>query len=137
MDKVSLGMVGSRFAARTHLANNFAKLRGFKMEVVGIASKTEASAQQAAREFNIPFVYTDYRKLLERKDVNVIDICSPTNLHEEMIIEAAEAGKHIICEKPLTGYFGEDVAGEGIGFRVPREVMLRTAMGVCQDQKSH
>ena len=64
MDKVRLGMVGSRFAARTHLANNFAKLRGFKMEVVGIASKTEASAQQAAREFNIPSVYTDYRKLL-------------------------------------------------------------------------
>jgi predicted dehydrogenase len=131
MDKVRLGMVGSRFAARTHLANNFAKLRGFKMEVVGIASKTEASAQQAAREFNIPFVYTDYRKLLERKDVDVIDICSPTNLHEEMIIEAAEAGKHIICEKPLTGYFGEDVEGEGIGFRVPREVMLRTAMESC------
>ena len=70
MDKVRLGMVGSRFAARTHLANNFAKLRGFKMEVVGIASKTEASAQQAATEFNIPFVYTDYRKLLERKDVD-------------------------------------------------------------------
>ena len=131
MDKVRLGMVGARFAARTHLANNFAKLRGFKMEVVGIASKTEASAQQAAREFNIPFVYTDYRKLLERKDVDVIDICSPTNLHEEMIIEAAEAGKHIICEKPLTGYFGEDVEGEGIGFRVPREVMLRTAMESC------
>ena len=89
MDRVRLGMVGSRFAARTHLANNFAKLRGFKMEVAGIASKTEASAQQAAREFNIPFVYTDYRKLLDRKDVDVIDICSPTNLHEEMIIEAA------------------------------------------------
>ena len=131
MDRVRLGMVGSRFAARTHLANNFAKLRGFKMEVAGIASKTEASAQQAAREFNIPFVYTDYRKLLDRKDVDVIDICSPTNLHEEMIIEAAEAGKHIICEKPLTGYFGEDVEGEGIGFRVPRELMLRTAMESC------
>lgn len=131
MDKVRLGMVGSRFAARTHLANNFAKLRGWKMEVVGLASNTEASAQQAAKEFNIPSVYTDYRKLLERKDVNVIDLCTPTNLHEEMIIAAAEAGKHIICEKPLTGYFGEEIAGEEIGFRVSRDVMLRGAMESC------
>ena len=131
MDKVRLGMVGSRFAARTHLANNFAKLRGWKMEVVGLASNTEASAQQAAQEFNIPSVYTDYRKLLERKDVDVIDLCTPTNLHEEMILAAAEAGKHIICEKPLTGYFGEEIEGDEIGFRVSRDVMLKGAMESC------
>jgi predicted dehydrogenase len=131
MDKVRLGMVGSRFAARTHLANNFAKLRGYKMEVAGIASRTEESARQAARDFNIPAVYTDYRELLERKDVDVIDLCTPTNLHEEMIIATAEAGKHIICEKPLTGYFGEEIDGEGIGFRVPRDVMLKEAMESC------
>ncbi len=101
------------------------------MEVVGIASSTEASAQQAARKFNIPSVYTDYRKLPERKDVDFVDLCTPTNLQEEMIIAAAEAGKHIICEKPLTGYFGEEVEGEGIGFRVPRKVMLRGAMESC------
>jgi len=124
-------MVGSRFAARIHLANNFAKLRGWKMEVVGLASNTEASAQQAAKEFNIPSVYTDYRKLLERKDVDVIDLCTPTNLHEEMILAAAEAGKHIICEKPLTGYFGEEIEGEEIGFRVSRDVMLKGAMESC------
>ena len=89
MDKVRLGIVGSRFAARTHLANNFAKLRGLKVEVVGIASQTEASAQQTAKEFNIPSVYTEYRRLLERSDVDAIDLCTPTNLHEEMIIAAA------------------------------------------------
>jgi predicted dehydrogenase len=131
MDKVRLGIVGSRFAARTHLANNFAKLRGLKVEVVGIASQTEASAQQTAKEFNIPSVYTEYRRLLERSDVDAIDLCTPTNLHEEMIIAAAEAGKHIICEKPLTGYFGEEVEGEDVGFRVSREVMLKAAMESC------
>ena len=58
MDKVRLGMIGSRFAARTHLANNFAKLRGFKMEVVGIASKTEASAQQSGQgvQYSLLFI---------------------------------------------------------------------------------
>ena len=131
MDKVRLGMVGSGFAARTHLANNFAKLRGVKVEVAGIASKTAESAQKAAGEFNIPSVYTDYRRLLERKDIDVIDLCTPTNLHEEMIVAAADTGKHIICEKPLTGYFGECIRAEDIGFRVPRETMLKAALESC------
>ena len=130
MEKLRLGMVGSRFAAHLHL-NNFGKMIGSKMEVVAIASKTEKSAQQTAKEFHIPSVYTDYRNLLERKDVDVVDLCVPTNLHEEMIIASAQAGKHIICEKPLTGYFGEDVEGEGIGFRVPKETMLKRAMEGC------
>jgi predicted dehydrogenase len=127
MDKVRLGMVGAGFSAHLHL-HNYEKLRGSKVEIVGMASKTEKSAVQTAREFQIPSVYTDYRNLLERKDMDAIDLCVPTHLHEEMIIEAAKAGKHVICEKPLTGYFGEGVEGEGIGFRVPREAMLKRAM---------
>lgn len=130
MDKVRLGMIGSQFAAHLHL-NNYEKMRGLKMEVVGIASKTEINAQQTAQKFNIPSVYTDYRQLLERKDVNAVDLCVPTHLHEEMILAAAEAGKHIICEKPLTGYFGQDLGGEDIGFRVPRQKMLECVMESC------
>jgi len=130
MDKVRLGIVGSQFAAHLHL-HNYAKLRGSKMEIVGIASRTEKNAQKTAKEFNIPSVYTDYRRLLERKDVDVIDLCVPTNLHEETIIASTEAGKHIICEKPLTGYFGEEVEGEDIGFRISKDVMLRSAMKSC------
>ena len=48
-----------------------------------------------------------------------------------MIVATAKAGKHIICEKPLTGFFGEDIQGEDIGFRVPKDVMLRGAMESC------
>jgi len=130
MDKVRLGMVGSRFAAHLHLAN-YEKLRGPKLEIVGIASKTEKSAAETARKFAIPSVYTDYRKLLERNDVDAVDLCAPTHLHERMIIQAAEAGKHVICEKPLTGYFGEEAEGEDIGSRVSRATMLKGAMEGC------
>lgn len=130
MEKLRVGIVGSQFAAHLHL-NNYAKLRGSKMEILGIASKTENNAQETARQFNIPSVYTDYRRLLERKDIDVIDLCIPTNLHEEMVIASAEAGKHIICEKPLTGYFGEEIEGEDIGFRISKDVMLRSAMESC------
>jgi predicted dehydrogenase len=123
-------MVGARFAAHLHLTN-YEKLRGAKLEIVGIASKSEESATRTAREFHIPSVYTDYRKLLERKDVDAIDLCVPTHLHEKMVIEAAEAGKHVICEKPLTGYFGEEMEEEEVGFRVSREVMFKGAVEGC------
>ena len=130
MDKLRLGMVGSQFAAHLHL-NNFGKLRGSKMELVAIASKTEKSARQTAKEFDIPAVYTDYRKLLESKDIDAVDLCVPNDLHEEMIIASAEAGKHVICEKPLTGYFGKGVEGEEIGFRISKDVMLKGVLESC------
>jgi predicted dehydrogenase len=130
MDKVRLGMVGARFAAHLHL-NNYAKLRGPKLEIVGIASQNEKSAAQTAREFKIPSVYADYRRMLERKDVDAVDLCVPTHLHEEMILLAAEAGKHVICEKPLTGYFGKET-DEEVGVSVPREVMLKGALEGCE-----
>jgi len=130
MDKLRLGMVGSQFAAHLHL-NNFGKLRGSKMEVVAIASKTEKSARQTAQEFDIPDIYTDYRRLLDRKDIDVVDLCVPNDLHEEMIVAAAQAGKHILCEKPLTGYFGKEIEGEEVGFRVPKEVMLEGVLESC------
>ena len=130
MDKVRLGMVGAQFAAHLHL-NNYEKLRGPKLEIVGIASQNEKSAAQTAKEFKIPSVYADYRRMLERKDVDAVDLCVPTHLHEEMILLAAEAGKHVICEKPLTGYFGGET-DEEVGLRVPREVMLKGALEGCK-----
>ncbi len=130
MDKVRLGMIGSQFAAHLHL-NNYSQMRGSKLEVAAIASRTEGSAQATARKFAIPSVYSDYRHILERKDIDVVDLCVPTHLHEEMILEGARAGKHVICEKPLTGYFGKDVGGEDIGLRVARQRMLAGAMESC------
>ena len=106
MDKVRLGMIGSQFAAHLHL-NSLSKLRGSKVDVVAVASKNKEHAQSFAKSFNIPDVYDDYRRILERKDVHVVDLCLTTDLHHTTAIDAANAGKHIICEKPLTGYFGE------------------------------
>jgi len=59
--------------------------------------------------------------------MDAVDLCVPTHLHEEMIHAAAEAGKHIICEKPLTGYFGQDLGGEDIGFEFPGKGCLRAS----------
>ena len=106
MDKVRLGMIGSQFAAHLHL-NSLSKLRGSKVDVVAVASKNKEHAQSFAKSFHIPDAYDDYRRILERKDVHAVDLCLTTDLHHTAAMDAANAGKHILCEKPLTGYFGE------------------------------
>ncbi len=135
MEKVRVGVLGSRFSAHLHLSN-FKKLRGHRMEVVAVAARSEESASRFAKAFDIPKIYTDYRKLVESPDVDAVDVCLPTDLHKEAVIAAAEAGKHVICEKPLTGYFGKDLDEERVGDRVSRETMLREAMKGCQEIRS-
>jgi predicted dehydrogenase len=130
MDRVRMGMIGSQLAAHLHL-NNLSKLRGLKMDVVAVASQRMESAQAFAKEFNIPQCYDDYRRILERPDIDVVDLCIPTDLHEEFSIQAAENGKHIICEKPLTGYFGKERKEEQVGLSVRKESMLQEALKGC------
>jgi predicted dehydrogenase len=130
MDRVRMGMIGSKIAAHLHL-NNLSKLRGLKMDVVAVASQRMESAQAFAKEFNIPHCYDDYRRILERPDIDVVDLCIPTDLHEEFSIQAAENGKHIICEKPLTGYFGKERKEEQVGLSVRKESMLQEALKGC------
>jgi len=119
MEKIGIGMVGARFAAELHV-RSYEKLRGVKLEILAVCSKSRESGEAFAKRYGIPFVYTDYRQMLERKDIQAVDLCIPTDLHHLMAIQAAEAGKHIICEKPLTGYFGDG--------KTPRQKMMQEAL---------
>jgi len=123
MDKVRLGIIGSQFAAHLHL-NSLVKLRGSKVDVVAVASKNKEHAQSFAKSFSIPDAYDDYRRILERKDVHAVDLCLTTDLHHTTAMDAANARKHIICEKPLTGYFGETT---NISFRSMMEEASKNA----------
>jgi len=106
MNTIGIGLIGSRFAADLH-AHALGRIRGSKCEIVAVCSRTKESAEAFARKFNVPHVYTDHRAMLERKDIHLVDLVLTTNLHHTMAIDAANAGKHIICEKPLTGCFVE------------------------------
>jgi len=126
MDVVRIGMVGARFGAALHL-QNLAPLRGGQVEIVGVCSVNRESAEACARRFEIPFVTTDFTALLARPDVDAVDLCIPPTLHHTFAVQAAEAGKHIIVEKPLTGYFGEPGDPEPIGEKVSKTKMLEGA----------
>jgi len=130
MEKVKIGLVGKGFAARLHL-DSIAGLRGLKADVVAFASRNP-NRDGFAKAYGIADCYDDYRRLLERSDIDIIDLCIPTDLHEQFCIEAAQAGKHIICEKPLTGYFGKDRPEGQVGFSVSKASMLRETMKACK-----
>ena len=96
---LGVGLIGSQFAARAHAESLRRFVRGAEMRAV--ASPTSGHAQALAEEFGLPHAFTDYRRLLERSDIDVVIICIPNDLHAAVAIEAAQAGKHVIVEKPL------------------------------------
>lgn len=91
---IRIGLVGSGFMGRTHAAA-WAKTDAI---VAGVLSKHGQSAQALAKECAAQ-VYNNLAAMLH--DIDVVDICTPTYLHHEQVLQAAAAGKHIVCEKPL------------------------------------
>lgn len=100
--KIKVGLIGTGFAGKFHV-DCLRRIYGVEVEISGVTSLREERRREFGREHGIR-VFPDAASLLDA--VDVLDICSPPCAHEEAIIAAANAGKGIICEKPLTGYFG-------------------------------
>ena len=96
---INLGIIGAGRIGRVHA--NAVTTRIAKAKVVAIADVFEASAKSAAAEYGIPDYVTDPGQLIRSSDIDAIVICSSTDTHVNFIIEAARAGKHIFCEKPI------------------------------------
>jgi predicted dehydrogenase len=97
-DTVGVGLVGSQFITSIHAES----LQGCAAaETVAVASPTEGHARQFAERFRIPHHFRDYRKMLEMDEIDMVVIGAPNNLHCDITVEAASAGKHVVCEKPL------------------------------------
>jgi UDP-N-acetyl-2-amino-2-deoxyglucuronate dehydrogenase len=99
MDTVGIGIVGAGKIFEQHaIACNSL---GSRARLVALADIDEAQLQKAASKYSIPFVADDYRSLLDRREADVITVCTPPVLHEQVVIAALESGKFVICEKPL------------------------------------
>lgn len=72
-----------------------------RVRMVGVADINPHKLRELTRKSFIPFTTGDYKELLRREDVDLVSICTPPNLHEEMVIAALQAGKYVICEKPI------------------------------------
>ena len=99
MDTVRIGIVGAGKIFEQHaIACNSL---GGRAKLLALADIDESRLQKAADQYSIPFTAGDYRSLLDRNDIDVITVCTPPVLHERVVVDALEAGKFVICEKPL------------------------------------
>lgn len=97
--KVRVGVIGAGRIGRVHTAHLAHRIP--EVEIVAICDVVTAAAEKCAADFGIPTVEKDTRALLARGDVDAVVICSSTDTHAPLIVDAAAAGKHIFCEKPI------------------------------------
>ncbi|NUQ64439.1 MAG: Gfo/Idh/MocA family oxidoreductase [Pirellulales bacterium] len=98
MEKVRVGLIGSQFISTIHAE---ALGRVPEAELFAVASPTEDHVRGFARNFGIPHCFTDYRKMLELDELDMVVLGLPNWLHCQATLDAAAAGKHVVCEKPL------------------------------------
>ncbi len=112
MPQIRIGLIGYGGIGRVHAAAYRAipfhyGLRANSIEVAGVATTHRDSARRAAEEIGCAYFTADYHELLQRADIDAIDICTPNVSHHEIVLAAAAAGKQIYCEKPLAMNVGE------------------------------
>ena len=111
MAEIGVGLVGYKFMGRAH-SNAYRQLpRFFDVDPVprmaAICGRDEAGVREAAGSLGWESHETDYRRLIERDDVGLVDVVTPGNTHRDIVLAALGAGKHVICEKPLANSLAE------------------------------
>lgn len=110
-DSINVGLVGYKFMGRAHSNAYLSVGKFFSPKLTPVMKAVCGRDQQAVREFADKWgwesVETDWRKLVERDDIGLVDIGSPGSTHAEIAIAAAKAGKHVYCEKPLANSLAE------------------------------
>jgi len=111
---VTIGMAGAGRGTELHMGG-YEKVYGVDVRRKWIFARREEQLKAAQERYGFERYTLKYDDLLNDPEVDVIDICTPPYLHTREIIRALEAGKHVICEKPLTGYFGTEGDVKPIG----------------------
>lgn len=94
---MSIGIIGTGWGTRVQVP----AFKAAGLPVVALAARDRARTEQQARELGIAFATNDWRELLARDDVQFVSIVTPPSTHREIAIAALEAGKHVLCEKPM------------------------------------
>ncbi|MFO7956200.1 MAG: Gfo/Idh/MocA family oxidoreductase [Candidatus Brocadiia bacterium] len=102
-----IGIIGTGKIGNSHL-RKYAEIDG--AEIVAVADIDAGAAAKAADEHGVPHVYTDYHELLERDDIEAVDVCLHNMLHRPVSCDAMRAGKHVYCEKPIAATYADGLA---------------------------
>jgi myo-inositol 2-dehydrogenase/D-chiro-inositol 1-dehydrogenase len=119
VSEIGVGLIGAGLIGDQH-ALAFQRVKG--ATVVAVADPDTARAQRLAATYGIPIAYDDYRRVLEDGGVDVVCVGAPNYTHCEIVLAAADAGKHVICEKPLARTMSEALemiaAAESAGIKL-------------------
>lgn len=127
MKQITAGLIGAGFISHHH-CKSLKSVVGYDVRLKMAADVDAGRARSIAEKYGFESYTADYRAILSDPDIDVVDICAPPFLHKTMIIDAMNAGKHVICEKPLTGYFGVAEDQKPIGDGVAKRVMFDAVM---------
>jgi predicted dehydrogenase len=133
MRPIRIGMIGVGQIGKLHL-HHYAQIPG--AQIVAAADINETELQRVAQEHNIPFTTTDFRKLLERDDIDAVDVCLHNNLHAPVTIAALEAGKHVYCEKPMAGAYVDALAMYEASKRTGKKLSIQLATLFSKETKA-
>lgn len=130
MERVRVGIIGSGFSSNIH-AEAFQEVP--EAVLVAACSPNKNHTEAFAAKWKIPIAVTDYRRLMDRKDIDVVVVGLPNDLHRAVAVAAAESGKHIIVEKPLAHTLAD--ADAMIRAARKRKVKLMYAETICYSPK--
>jgi len=134
MAKIRIGLAGCGFVSELHM-HAYRRVYGIDVEVSAVAARGD-QVVDFARRHQIPTACRSFRDLIADSELDVIDICTPPHLHAAMIVDAMQAGKHVICEKPFAGYFGREGDQVPIGRQVPKAPMYERVLEEMQKTRA-
>jgi len=120
--EICIGMAGAGRATELHI-NALKRFSGIPLRFKLIHARRKEQLEAAQKKYGFEQYTFDFNNLLNDEEIDVIDICTPPYVHVEMIEKTLLAGKHVICEKPLAGYFGMEGDEYPIGKNVSKRVM--------------
>ncbi|GIO12301.1 dehydrogenase [Cohnella xylanilytica] len=135
MRTIVVGMVGAGRATELHM-NAMRRVSGIPLRFKTIVARRPEQLLQAKEKYEFEKASYDYDDLLNDPEIDVVDICTPPYTHDDMVVRAFRAGKHVICEKPLTGYFGHEEDRNPIGNHVSKEVMYEQLLLSLENLKA-
>lgn len=134
MKEVCIGMAGAGRATELHL-EALKRFSGIPYRLKHIIARRSEQVNLAKDRYGFEYASLDFNDLINDDEIDVIDICTPPYMHAEMIKKALLAGKHVICEKPLTGYFGKEGDATPIGKMVKKSEMYAELLRSIEELK--
>ena len=101
-EPIGIGIIGTGYiSVARHLPAFKALQDEGKVRLVAVCDVGEERLQKAAKKFDVPLAFTDYREMLALGEIDAVSVCTPNFQHKQPVLDAFAAGKHVLCEKPL------------------------------------